>query len=64
MKVKVKRRNLFYKSLEEILKILNSSHPFDKEVITEMLDSGMDKEEILKLRDLVTKASKAYYAKR
>ena len=60
--MKVDRRSKFFDSVANMMNQLNSSHPFDKEIIQELLDGGMSQDDVEHLRELVLKASKAYYS--
>lgn len=58
----VNRKEQFFKSVANLLNQLNSSHPFDKQIIQQLLDGGFKHKDVEDLRELILKASKAYYS--
>tara|TARA_R110000803_G_scaffold74845_1_gene138943 strand:- start:523 stop:747 length:225 start_codon:yes stop_codon:yes gene_type:complete len=57
------RKKLFWDSVQKIVDFFNSSHPFDKSLIQDLVKGGMTKNEIIQFRELTLKAAKAYYGK-
>jgi hypothetical protein len=59
-----KARHLkFWKTINSLLEHFQSLHPYDKNIIQELLKGGMTKDEVTQLRELLLKAAKAYYGK-
>lgn len=57
------RKKLFWDSIQKVVDFFNSSHPFDKSLIQDLIKGGMTKDEIIQFRELTLKAAKAYYGK-
>ena len=57
------RKKIFWDSIQRLVDFFNSSHPFDRLLIQDLVKGGMTEKEVIQFRELTLKAAKVYYGK-
>lgn len=55
-------RQKFYKNIKQLMEVLHSDHPNDKDIVQGLLGE-MNETEVLLMRELLTRAGKSFYVR-